>query len=107
MEYKLTQEEFNRLAQLRLSISYTSEEVEFLTKIMHDNIPNPITLKTCCKSNLSTFKQKLFGWYLSNKDAIEQYFIQQENQRINDKIKHDAAIARENINNYINDDTTE
>lgn len=83
--FDLTLEEFHKLKSLRLNISYTQAEVDFLVDVNRRNV-NP-HCRTCynCKNSIQTLKQELYGWFLSNEIMMYEVlsYIEEDNNTEN------------------------
>lgn len=97
----ITITDYERLKKLRLNISYTQGEVDFMLTLMHKFVDPNARVCLSCKASIQDFKQKLFGWMLSNQEQIEQQLYPQEPE------VDSFAKAQEEVKKYTKDEGPE
>jgi len=90
----ITEEEYNRMIAMHRSISYTSEEITFLLNMTHRFVDEHMKVCPTCNASISALKQKIYGWFLNNKEAIEAELFPKE-PKIDDFNK-----AKEEVKKY-------
>ena len=86
----ISENEYNMLKKLHYNISYTQSEAEFLLEMTKRFVDEHARVCTSCNSSVSKIKQKIYGWFNSNVDAIEKQLFPKEDESSLDKAKKEV-----------------